>query len=153
MFYIAGAVQSMSMVGTKGGTNIEGEDTAASVIKFKSGVIGVTRHTWASPRSRVWYTMQAMCEKAHVILTTTPRGDLTLDGIRCAWSTRIVAVGENEEVILDSDEGLDFAPEVAHFFHCVETGERPRTDGVASREMIRLVLEAYGKAELEGANV
>lgn len=153
MFYIAGAIQSMSMVGTRGGTNIEGEDTAASVIKFKNGIIGVTRHTWASPRSRIWYTMQATCEKAHVILTTNPQGDLALEGIKCPWLTRIVAVGEKEEVILGSGEGLDFSPEVEHFFHCVETGGRPQTDGVAAREMIRLVFEAYRKAELEGANV
>lgn len=153
MLWIAGDVQTISMVGTRAGAQIEGEDTAASIIKFKSGVIGVTRHTWASPRSRIWYTMHAICEKAHVTLTTNPLGDLVREGARCPWSTKIVALGEKEEVLLESDEGLDLGPEIQHFFQCVETGERPRTDGHIAREMIRVVFEAYAKAESEGGNV
>ena len=153
MFWIAGDLQTISMVGTRTGVGTEGEDTAASVMKFKSGIIGVTRHTWASPRSRIWYTMHAICEKAHVTLTTHPLGDLVREGARCRWSTRIVAVGAKEEVLLESDEGLDLGPEIDHFFHCVETGERPKTDGHVAREMIRAVLDAYAKAESDGGNV
>jgi predicted dehydrogenase len=153
MLWIAGDVRTISMVGTRGGTSIEGEDTAASVLKFKNGIIGVTRHTWASPRSHIWYTMHAVCERAHVTLTTNPLGDLALEGAHCRWSTRIILSGDEETVILENDEGLDFAPELEHFFHCVETGQRPQTDGIAAREVIRLVLEAYRKAESEGSNV
>jgi predicted dehydrogenase len=153
MLWIAGEVQTISMVGTHAGAGTEGEDTAASVLKFKNGVIGATRHTWASPRSRIWYTMHAICEKAHVILTTNPLGDLLREGARCRWSTKIVALGKREEVLLESDEGLDLAPEIKHFFHCVETGERPQTDGRVAREMLRLVFEAYSKAAAEGGNV
>lgn len=153
MRWIAGDVQTISMVGNRGGAGIEGEDTAASVLKFKNGVIGVTRHTWASPRSRIWYTMHAICENAHVTLTTNPLGDLVREGALCQWSTKIVSMGEKEEIVLRSGEGLDLAPEIQHFFHCVDTGQRPETDGHIAREMIRLVLQAYSKAESEGGNV
>jgi len=44
-------------------------------------------------------------------------------------------------------------PEIEHFFDCVETGQKPQTDGTMARKVISLVLEAYRKAELEGANV
>jgi predicted dehydrogenase len=152
MLWIAGDVQAISMVGTRAGGGTEGEDTAASVLKFKNGVIGVTRHTWASPKSRIWYSMHAMCEKAHITLTTTPLGDLARESVQCRWSTTIISEGKTQEVILQNGEGLDLAPEIDHFFHCIATGTRPSTDGHAGRELIRLVLQAYSKAEAEGGN-
>lgn len=54
MLWIAGEVQTISMVGTQGGLEMEGEDTALAVIRFKSGVVGSTRHTWFSPRRGDW---------------------------------------------------------------------------------------------------
>jgi predicted dehydrogenase len=153
MLWIAGPVRTISMVGTHGASNMEGEDTAVSIMKFENGVVGVTRHTWASPKSRVWYTIHAFCQKAHVILTTTPLGDLVREGSQCRWSTRIVALGEDqEEILFENDEGLDFFPEIQHFFECVETGRTPQTDGSTAREIIRLVQDAYGRAAQEGGN-
>lgn len=152
MRWIAGEVQTISMVGTHGGNKHEGEDTAASVMKFQNGVIGVIRDTWASPRPRAWYQMRGVCEKAHVTLATNPVGDFGGEGVRCSYSTRIVALGEKEEVLLDSAEGLDLGPEIEHFFNCVETGQRPQTDGYTARRLIELVFQAYHKAEIEGGN-
>jgi predicted dehydrogenase len=124
MLWICGDVQVAYMAGTRGGVLMEGEDTAARILKFKNGVVGVTRHTWVSPRSRIWCTMHALCEKAHVTLTTTPLGDLVKEGHLCKCSTRITALGAKEEVLLESSEGLDLAPEIEHFFQC-DSGRRP----------------------------
>jgi predicted dehydrogenase len=146
-------VTSISMVGTHAGIDMEGEDTALSILKFANGVVGTTRHTWASPRSRVWYTLTATCQKAHLTLTTKPLGDLTSEGDHCPWRTRLVATGETEEVLLDSGEGLDVMYEMAHFLDCVETGATPATDGPAARRIIELVLAAYEDAAQKGANV
>lgn len=132
---------------------MEGEDTAACIIKFENGSIGVVRHTWASPAVRTWYTMEAMCEKAHVILTCTPLGDQNTEGVRCLWKTRIVAQDARQELLLESDEGLDLAPEIAHFFACVDTGQPPETDGRLARKISAVVLDAYHRAEQDGANV
>ncbi len=153
MLWIGGEVRSLSMVGAHGGVAMEGEDTAISILKFAGGAVGTTRHTWASPRSRVWYTLTATCQKAHLILTTTPLGDLAAEGHRCPWRTRLVALGATEEVLLDSGEGLDVAYEMAHFLDCVETGATPETDGRAGRRIIELVLSAYADAARAGANV
>jgi predicted dehydrogenase len=153
MLWISGDVQAAYMVGTRGRVPMEGEDTAACIIKFKSGSIGVVRHSWASPRVRVWYTMEAMCEKAHVTLTCTPLGDQNTEGVRCRWQTRIVAQSSEEELLLESDEGLDLAPEIAHFFECVDSGRRPETDGHMARKVSTVVLDAYHRAEQDGANV
>ena len=153
MLWIAGDVQTLSMVGTKAGVPIEGEDTAAAVMKFKNGAIGVIRHTWASPKTRIHFTMQAMCEKAHVIMTQSRAGDLTTLGVRCPWLTRVVAVGETEEVLFESSEGLDFEPEIVHFLDCVDTGRRPDTDGIMGRKIVALVREAYRKADAVGGNI
>jgi predicted dehydrogenase len=153
MLWIGGEVQSASMVGTRGCLPMEGEDTAACVIKFKNGIIGVASDTWASPKVRTWYTMRAMCEKAHLILTTTDLGNQNTEGANCAWVTRIKAVGKCEEVLYESGEGLDLAPEIDHFFSCVDTGRRPHTDGVLGRKIMALVFDMYRKADAEGANV
>ena len=153
MLWLSGEVQTASMVGTRARVPIEGEDTAACIIKFKNGAIGVVRHTWASPRSRIWYTMHAICEKAHLTLITTPHGDHNTQGVDCAWVTRITALGEHEDVLFESGEGLELAPEIEHFFDCVDSGRQPETDGAAARRICALVLEAYRKAEAEGGNV
>ena len=153
MLWISGDVQIAYMVGTRGRVAMEGEDSAACILKFKNGSIGVVRHTWASPQVRTWYTMEAMCEKAHVILTCTPLGDQNTEGVRCPWQTRIVARGKQEEVLLENSEGLDLAPEIEHFFACVESSRRPETDGRMARKVSAVVLDAYRRAEADGANV
>ena len=155
MLWIAGDAASLSMAGTNAGTNMEGEDTAASVIKFKNGAIGVTRHMWASPRTRIWYTMNAACQKAHITLTTQPLGDLVSEGPGCQWRTRIVVLGEsgNEEILHESGEGLDLEPEIIHFLDCLDTGQTPETDGPGARRIVELVQDAYRDAEGRGANL
>ena len=153
MLWLSGDVQTAYMVGTRGRVPMEGEDTAACVIKFKGGSIGVVRHTWASPKVRTWYTMEALCEKAYITLTMTPLGDQNTEGVRCPWRTRIVAEGPRQELLYDSDEGLDLAPEIDHFFECVETGRQPETDGYMARKVSAVVIEAYDRAAANGANV
>ena len=152
MLWIAGDVQTAAMVGAHGGLPMEGEDTACSVIKFKSGVVGVTRHTCVSPHPRILYTMHAICEKAHLTLTTTPVGDFMAQGADCPWHTRIVALGESEEVLLDSSKGLEVGPEVGHFLDCIESGRTPQTDGPTARKVTELILTAYRDAERSHAN-
>jgi predicted dehydrogenase len=152
MLWISGDVLAAYMVGTRGRVPMEGEDTAACIIKFKNGSCGVVRHTWASPKVRTWYTMEALCEKAHVTLTCTPLGNQNTEGVRCRWQTRIVAQGQRDEVLLENGEGLDLAPEIEHFFECVDTGRGPETDGHMARKVSAVVLEAYHRAAADGAN-
>ena len=155
MLWVAGPARCASMVGTRGLCKMEGEDTACSIIKFESGAIGVTRHTWSSPKSTIWYSMHAICERAHITLTTTPKGDLITEGHRCLWETKVVVDGEEtgKAVLHESDEGLDLRPEVSHFLDCIETGQTPQTDGRSARNIIALVTQAYGEADERGANM
>ena len=154
MLWIAGDVQSVSMAGAQAGLPMEGEDTAVSVIKFKNGVVGTTRHTWFSPKPHRWYTMRAYCERAVVTLTVHPLGKLALEGVNCAWTSQITvaAAGAEEKVLLESDEGLDLTEEVRHFFDCVESGARPQTDGQVARQLMKVALDAYRDAAITGAN-
>ena len=151
MLWIGGEVQSISMVGTHAGLEMEGEDTAVSIIKFKNGIVGSTRHTWFSPKPRTWYTMKAFCEKAILTLTVNPLGDLAEEGHRCPWQSRIEVAGAVDEVLLDTAEGLDFTEEVAHFFDCIDTGIPCQTDGKTVRALMSVLFDAIGKAEAEGA--
>lgn len=154
MLWIAGDAQAVSMVGAHAGIPMEGEDTAISVIKFKNGVVGTTRHTWFSPKPDRWYVMRAYCERAVISLTVNPLGNLAVEGHRCTWQSLITvsAPGSEDKVLLDSDEGLDLTEEVRHFFDCVDSGERPQTDGQVARALMKVVLDAYQEAEIKGAN-
>ena len=154
MLWIAGDVHSVSMVGTHAGLPMEGEDTAISVIKFKNGDVGTTRHTWFSPKPDRWYTMRAYCERAVITLAINPLGNLALEGHRCPWSSQIAVAeaGSDARVLLDSDEGLDLTEEVRHFFDCVDSGARPQTDGQVARQLMKVALDAYREAEIKGAN-
>ncbi len=154
MLWIAGPVRHAAMVGGRAACAMEGEDTAFSILKFESGVVGTTRHTWGSPKAEIWYTMRAMCHDAWITLTTTPVGDLVTNGVRCQWETRITALhATGEELLLQSDEGLDVAPAWDHFLDCVESGAEPETGGRVARAMIELVQNAYRQADAVKANV
>ena len=150
MMWIAGEVQTVSMVGTHGGLPMEGEDTAVSIIKFKNGVVGATRHTWFSAKPGDWYTIRAFCERATLSLIVNPLGDLASEGHRCPWNSRIEVTGVEDRVLLDSDEGLDFTEEVRHFLDCVQQGLPCQTDGTVARKLMAVVFEGYEKAAREG---
>ena len=154
MLWIAGEVKTVSMVGTHAGLPMEGEDTAISIIKFENGVIGTTRHTWFSPKPQRWYTLRAFCERAVITLTVHPLGNLALEGVNCAWQSRITVAerGANDAILLESDEGLDLTEEVRHFFDCIDSGARPQTDGRVARALMKVALDAYEGAEITGAN-
>jgi predicted dehydrogenase len=151
MFWIGGPVRTMSMVGAHGGVPMEGETTAVSIIRFENGVIGTTRHTWVSPDPKIWYTMRAMCESGIFTLTANPEGDLVSEGHRCKWSSQITA-SPGDRVLLDSDEGLDFTGEIAHFFDCLDLGIPCETDARAGRRIMETIFGAYEKAAAAGGN-
>lgn len=151
ILWIGGEVQTVSMVGTHGGLDMEGEDTAVSVLKFKDGMIATTRHTWASAAPKTWYTVRAYCERATLTLTMEPLGSLVHQGPDCPFQSR-VEVSPPDRILLESDEGLDFSGEVAHFFDCLDTGQPCQTDGRVGRNLIALILNAYEKASAEGGN-
>ncbi|MEE2709827.1 MAG: Gfo/Idh/MocA family oxidoreductase [Gemmatimonadota bacterium] len=150
MMYIAGDIQTISMVGTHGGLAMEGEDTALSVMKFNNGVVGATRHTWFSAKPGNWYTLRAFCENATLTLTVNPLGDLASQGHLCPWETRITVAGSCSGVLLESEEGLDFTEEVRHFLDCITELVPCQTDGHTARKLMAAVLEAYEKAERDG---
>ncbi len=154
MLWIAGEVRTVSMVGARAGLPMEGEDTALSVIKFKSGVVGATRHTWFSPKPHRWYTMRAYCQRAVITLEIQPLGSLAVEGVNCQFKSQITIgeAGQDERVVLESDEGLDLTEEARHFFDCLDSGARPQTDGAVARELMKVALDAYRDAEITGAN-
>ena len=151
MLWIGGRVHSISMVGTRAGLNMEGEDTALAIIKFTSGVVGSTRHTWFSPKPQTWYMMTAFCEKAKLTLTVSPSGDLAKEGHRCLWKSRIDVSGATDDVLLDTDEGLDFTQEVTHFFDCIDHQIPCQIDGRSVRELMVVLFDAIRKAEADGS--
>ena len=91
-----------------------------------------------------------ICEQAVLTLTANPVGDLVREGHRCKWEVphRSVASGQ---LLWGTDEGLDFAGEISHFFDCLDTGQPCQSDGRVARYLMSAVFTAYEKAAREGA--
>ncbi|MBT5873907.1 MAG: Gfo/Idh/MocA family oxidoreductase [Candidatus Latescibacteria bacterium] len=150
MMCLAGDIQTITMVGTHGGLAMEGEDTALSVMKFRSGVVGSTRHTWFSAAPGVWFHLRAFFENATLTLTVNPLADLATQGHLCPGQTEISVVGSENGILLESGEALDFTEEVRHFLDYVTDNVPCQTDGPAARKLMAAVLQAYDNAEREG---
>lgn len=161
--WIGGDITSMSMVGTSSGL-IEGEDSCAAICKFKSGAIGVIRHTWVCPRTSnpprtFHFTWNIMCERGELTFANTFNEEMegylgSEGGGASPWVCRItVAHADKVEVLLDSTEHLqNMTPEIQHFLHCVRHNITPDTDAVVARLVMEVVLAAYADAACRGAN-
>jgi hypothetical protein len=73
--------------------------------------------------------------------------------VRCRWQTRVVALGSREELLLDNNAGLELAPEIGHFFECVDTDRTPATDGQVARKVTAAVFDRYGRLAADDGNV
>jgi predicted dehydrogenase len=151
LLWIGGELETIDMVGTHAGLDMEGEDTAVSIMKFRNGVIGATRHTWASAAPKTWYTIRAYCQRATLTLTMDPLGSLVREGPDCRFRSQVLA-SPPDRIIMDSDEGLDFSGEVTHFFDCLDTGAPCQTGGRTARRLMEITFDAYEKADRSGGN-
>ena len=130
MLWISGDVHAAYMVGTRGRVPMEGEDTAACILKFKNGSDrrGAPHLGFTPDPDLVHHGSHVREGASHPDLHAAGRPEYRGCALRLA-RRELSRCGKQEEVLLESDEGLDLAPEIEHFFECVDTGRRPETDG------------------------
>ncbi len=130
-------------VGTNTGTPwMEAEGTSNVSLTFASGALGYHFGTWGARGTRLQYAFHAHCTEAMVEAQVT-RGRLLVH--RGALEEE----KGREQLLLETPPGKHVERELAHFVHCVESGERPLTDGARSLQSLRVIWRLY-EAEKQG---
>jgi predicted dehydrogenase len=135
------------VAGTHLGTNfgtpwMEGEGTSNVTIKFANGALGYHFGTWGARGTRLRYSFHAHCT-AGMLEGQIMQGRLLLH--------RGAEEGETgaETVLFIAEPGKHVQQELIHFVECLETGQRPLTDGVHSLQSLRVIWKLY-EAEQQG---
>lgn len=118
-------------LGTNFGTPwMEWEGTSNVVIEFEGGRLGYHFGTWGARGTRLAYSFHAHCTEGML-------------EARFAEGKLIVHTRGREEVLLESESGKHTQNEMAHFLDCIETGQRPLTDGPSSLQGLRVIWRLY----------
>lgn len=119
---------------------MEAEGTSNVTIKFANGALGYHFGTWGAKGSRLQYSFHAHCTGGMLEGQIT-QGRLILH--RGAEENR----AGYEEVVFTAPPGKHIHNELIHFVECLETGQRPLTDGVRSLQSLRVIWKLYNAEE------
>lgn len=130
-------------IGTNFGTPwMEGEGTSNVTIKFANGALGYHFGTWGARGTRLQYSFHAHCTAGML------EGQITQGRLLLHRGAEEDSVGR-ETVLFTADLGKHVHQELIHFVECLETGQRPLTDGVRSLQSLRVIWQLYA-AEAQG---
>lgn len=130
-------------IGTNFGTPwMEGEGTSNATLKFANGALGYHFGTWGARGTRLQYSFHAHCTGGMLEAQIT-QGRLLLH--RGAEEEE----SGTETLLFTADPGKHVHNELIHFVDCLETGQRPLTDGVRSLQSLRVIWKLY-EAEEQG---
>ncbi|NPV09087.1 MAG: Gfo/Idh/MocA family oxidoreductase [Anaerolineae bacterium] len=136
LWYLGRPIQGTHL-GTNFGTPwMEKEGTSNVCIEFEGGRLGYHFGTWGARGTRLGYSFHAHCTDGLLEADIT-HGKLTF-----------IHKGE-EELIMEAEPNKHTENEMKHFLDCVETGQRPLTDGPGSLQGLRVIWRLY-RAEEEG---
>lgn len=130
-------------LGTRLGTPwMEGEGTSHVSIEFEGGAIGYHGGTWGARGTRLKNSMHVHCTDG--MIEFTPGRDTLL-------LHRGATEGEKGgiEVLMETEVNKPMEREMEHFLDCIETGNKPLTDGRDSLQSLRVIWRLY-KAEQNG---
>lgn len=115
---------------------MEMEGTSNVQIEFADGPLGYHFGTWGAKGSRLGYSFHAHCTEGMIDARIT-EGKL------------YSIVGGEEKLLHEAPLGKHTENEMAHFLDCIETGQRPLTDGPGSLQGLRVIWRLY-EAERAG---
>ena len=122
--------------GTHTGTNsgtpwMEREGTSNVCVEFEGGRLGYHFGTWGARGTRLQYSIHVHCTE----------GMLEVD---ISGGKLLVHRQGQTKLLLETEEEKYTQNEMAHFLDCIETGQRPLTDGPGSLQGLRLIWRLYG---------
>ena len=120
----------------------EVEDTSTACLRMINGAIGAVHYTWARAVDRF-----------HEEITVLGRsGEVTVRGGNEAFLASEERFGDREihPLKLDREAGdvleNEFSGELSHFIGCINSGEKPLTDGRGARDALSVIHAAYESA-------
>jgi predicted dehydrogenase len=138
-----GEPASGTHIGTRLGTPwMEGEGTSNVTIKFASGALGYHFGTWGARGTRLQYAFHAHCTGGML------EGQISQGRLLLHRGAEEDETG-SEALLFTAPPGKHVHNELLHFVACLETGQRPLTDGIRSLQSLRVIWKLY-EAEQEG---
>ncbi|MEZ4866761.1 MAG: Gfo/Idh/MocA family oxidoreductase [Caldilineaceae bacterium] len=133
------------VAGTHMGTNfgtpwMEGEGTSNVTLKFANGALGYHFGTWGARGTRLQYSFHAHCTQGML------EGQITQGRLIVHKGAEEDEVG-TEQVLFTAEPGKQVYGELVHFVECLESGQRPLTDGVRSLQSLRVIWKLYAAEE------
>lgn len=121
-------VEVVSMMGNYNQPNLEGEDTAQTMVRFANGAVGTLQTSWGYPVPNGHWQIHAIGEKGQIY----GRGNtLYFQPLQ----------GETETHELQPENG--FVGEIKHFVECIETGKTPEQSLYEGITVLRVILGGY----------
>lgn len=122
---------------------MEGEDTALALARFKTGLIGTVRESWCTKAPSAWQTLVVYGSEGNLEWTYNPREPVP-GWQTCLWDGTLIfrAEGKAPEVVFQEAAPFDFDGQVEHFLNCLEGSDKPACTAEDGREVIRLVRSA-----------
>lgn len=136
LWYLGRPVKGTHL-GTNTGTPWMGREGTSNVsIEFEGGVLGYHFGTWGARGTRLRYSFHAHCTEGMI------EADIS--------GGRLLAIVKGEEtVLLEAGNNKHTENEMAHFLDCIESGDKPLTDGPGSLQGLRVIWRLY-EAEEKG---
>ncbi|MCP4645634.1 MAG: Gfo/Idh/MocA family oxidoreductase [bacterium] len=148
LLWMLGAPVEGTHLGTNYGTPwMEREGTSNAAMKFENGALGYHFGTWGAMGTRLGYSFHAHCTEGMLEAQIT-QGKLIAHG-GGKHDVAKPGASDTEQVLMECDPGKHVANELVHFVECVETGQRPLTDGPSSLQSLRVIWRMY-EAEEKG---
>ncbi len=140
---LAGDVESVVAIkARKALPEMESEDTAAAILVFRSGALGVVTESFS--------TITAPSHRLPLVVNG-PRGT-----IQAHSRSGVVELYEGRgskpsRMIVETKN--TFLEEIKHFVDCVKTGREPLTSGESQKEALRVVLAGFRSMQENGSRV
>ncbi len=144
LWYMGRPVRGSHMGSNTGTEWMEREGTSNVTIEFEDGRLGYHFGTWGARATRLGYTFHAHGTEGMI------EADIS------GGQLRILRPRGDVQVVSQHETGKHTENEMRHFLDCIDTGERPLTDGPGSLQGLRLIWRLYeaedqgGLADLRG---
>ena len=127
--------------------DIEVEDTAAAIIKFKSGAIGIVEATTCARPKDLEASISILGEKGSVVI-----GGMAVNKME-TWMFEDESEDESRKIIEDFTEtppniyGFGHKRYLEHVVDCIENNKKALVDGKEGRKSIELINAIYESSE------
>jgi len=143
MLWILGRPVRGTHLGTNFGTPwMEKEGTSNVAIEFESGALGYHFGTWGARGTRLGWSIHAHCTEGMLEINLAERKLYLHTHINEEKAN--LDTTSSTQVLMEIETAGKFTHfELEHFLECIQSGQRPMTDGPTSLQGLRLIWRLY----------